>query len=106
MARVVLVECGVRWLWRVAVMLAVCGVVVCLGIVAARTWAGVGGGNGVHVGVVGMRRRYEANAIDPIVDDSATVLFGMAQLAEGSELLDPVKFNEAMVRMTERSLGE
>ena len=62
--------------------------------------------NPKHPIVVGMRRRYEANAIDPIVDDSATVLFGMAQLAEGSELLDPVKFNEAMVRMTERSLGE
>ncbi len=62
--------------------------------------------NPKHPVVVGLRKRFEANASDPVVDDSATVIFGMALLAEGSEIADPVKFNEAMVRMTQRSLGE
>jgi len=58
-----------------------------------------------HPIVEGMRKRFESDASDPILDDSSTVLFGIALLAEGSELADPVKFNEAMVRVTERSLG-
>jgi molecular chaperone HtpG len=62
--------------------------------------------NPKHPIVAAMRKRLESNASDPILDDSATVLLGMAQLAEGSELSDAPKFSEAMVRMTQRSLGE
>jgi molecular chaperone HtpG len=41
---------------------------------------------------------------DPIFDDFAEVLYGYALLAEGSELQDPQKFNEAVVRVLAKTV--
>ena len=38
-------------------------------------------------------------AEDATFDDFAEVLYGYALLAEGSELTDPLKFNQALVRV-------
>jgi molecular chaperone HtpG len=50
-----------------------------------------------------MRERIESNAADPVIDDFAEVLYGYAVLAEGSELEDPQKFNQAVTQVLARS---
>ena len=51
-----------------------------------------------HEIVAKMRDR----ASDPMLDDFAEVLYGYALLAEGSELQDPLKFNQAVIRVLAR----
>jgi molecular chaperone HtpG len=48
-----------------------------------------------HEIVAKLRDRAE----DSTFDDFAEVLYGYALLAEGSELTDPLKFNQALVRV-------
>lgn len=43
--------------------------------------------------------RMRDRADDPMVDDFAEVLYGYALLAEGSELVEPLKFNQAVMRV-------
>ena len=43
-------------------------------------------------------------AEDAILEDVAEVLYGYAVLAEGSELQDPVKFNQAVIRVLARTI--
>lgn len=57
-----------------------------------------------HEIVVKMRDRVRQNENDPLIDDFAQVLLGYALLAEGSELEDPLRFNQAVVRTLARSV--
>ena len=41
---------------------------------------------------------------DAALDDVAEVLYGYAVLAEGSELQDPLKFNQAVVRVLAKTV--
>jgi molecular chaperone HtpG len=43
-------------------------------------------------------------ADDSMLDDLAEVLYGYALLAEGSELLEPLKFNHAVLRVLEKAV--
>ncbi len=43
-------------------------------------------------------------ADDAMLDDFAEVLYGYALLAEGSELPDPLKFNQAVVRVLAKTI--
>jgi molecular chaperone HtpG len=51
--------------------------------------------NPKHPLVARMRERQAGNAEDPLLANAAEVVFGLAVLAEGSELPDPVRFNKA-----------
>lgn len=51
--------------------------------------------NPKHPLVARMRERQADNAEDPLLANAAEVVFGLAVLAEGSELPDPVRFNKA-----------
>ena len=52
-----------------------------------------------HEIVVKMRDRLNQNAADPLLDDYANILYGYSLLAEGSELDDSPKFNQALLRV-------
>jgi molecular chaperone HtpG len=41
---------------------------------------------------------------DAVLDDYAEVLYGYALLAEGSELVEPVKFNQALIRVLAKTV--
>jgi molecular chaperone HtpG len=41
---------------------------------------------------------------DAMLDDVAEVLYGYALLAEGSELVDPLKFNQAVMRVLAKTI--
>ena len=53
-----------------------------------------------HEIVAKMRDRSE----DPMLEDFAEVLYGYALLAEGSELTEPLKFNQALIRVLGKTL--
>jgi molecular chaperone HtpG len=53
-----------------------------------------------HEIVAKMRDRTE----DPMLEDFAEVLYGYALLAEGSELTEPLKFNQALMRVLARTV--
>lgn len=59
--------------------------------------------NADHPILTKMEERFESDKADPILGDYAELLHGYALLAEGSELTDPVKFNEILASvMAER----
>jgi molecular chaperone HtpG len=51
-----------------------------------------------------MEERFRQNASDPLLNDYADLLFGYAQLAEGSEITDPVQFNQVLASLLTRGL--
>jgi molecular chaperone HtpG len=51
-----------------------------------------------------MRQRLADAPEDPILEDLAHVLYGYALLAEGSEIAQPQKFNEAVLRVIGKAL--
>jgi len=51
-----------------------------------------------------MNARFKADASDPLLEDYADILFGYALLAEGSELENPQKFNQAVLRLMARAV--
>lgn len=51
-----------------------------------------------------MRQRLADAPDDPILEDLANVLYGYALLAEGSEVTEPQKFNEAVLRVIGKAL--
>ncbi|PYS54899.1 MAG: molecular chaperone HtpG [Acidobacteria bacterium] len=53
-----------------------------------------------HEIILKMRDRAE----DAVIDDFAEVLFGYALLAEGSDLQDPLKFNQAVMRVLAKTI--
>jgi len=57
-----------------------------------------------HDLVIKLRDRLKANPEDALVDDFAQVLWGYALLAEGSELDNPPRFNEALLRILNRAV--
>ena len=57
-----------------------------------------------HEIVSKMGARLKENADDPVLEDYANILFGYAMLAEGSELDDPQKFNQAILRLMTRAI--
>jgi molecular chaperone HtpG len=57
-----------------------------------------------HELVVRMRSRMEQNPEDPILGDFADILFGYALLAEGSEVSEPRRFNEALLRVIGKAI--
>ena len=48
-----------------------------------------------HPLVSRMQQRHGADAADSVLRDAAELVFGLALLAEGSELPDPVRFSRA-----------
>ena len=54
-----------------------------------------------HEIILKMRDRDEAS----MIADFAEVLFGYALLAEGSDLQDPLKFNQALMRILAKSMA-
>jgi molecular chaperone HtpG len=57
-----------------------------------------------HEIVVKMRDRLIQDAADPLLDDYANILYGYALLAEGSELDDSPKFNQALLRVLGKAI--
>jgi len=57
-----------------------------------------------HEIVVKMRDRLKQDAADPLLDDFANILYGYALLAEGSELDDSPKFNQALLRVLGKAI--
>ena len=53
-----------------------------------------------HEIILKMRDRAE----DAMIDDFAELLFGYALLAEGSDLQDPLKFNQAVMRVLAKTI--
>jgi molecular chaperone HtpG len=51
-----------------------------------------------------MREVYTANADDPRLEDFANILYGYALLAEGSEITEPQKFNDALLRVVAKAI--
>ncbi|MCB9384321.1 MAG: molecular chaperone HtpG [Bryobacterales bacterium] len=58
--------------------------------------------NAKHEIVRKLQERYEKDANDPILGDYAELLYGYAALAEGSELPDPVRFNQLLASLMAR----
>jgi molecular chaperone HtpG len=48
--------------------------------------------------------RYKANGEDPVVGDSIELLFGLALVAEGSEIADPVRLNQLTLDLLQKTL--
>src|SRR5688572_18920774 len=57
-----------------------------------------------HELVARMRALHAANADDPALDDFANILYGYALLAEGSEMPEPEKFNESLLRVVTKAI--
>jgi molecular chaperone HtpG len=51
-----------------------------------------------------MREVYAANADDSRLEDFANILYGYALLAEGSEITEPQKFNDALLRVVAKAI--
>ena len=60
--------------------------------------------NAGHPLVAGLRRRFDADASDPVVGDYAELLLGWSLLAEGSEPHDPVRFTQLVAGLMETGL--
>ena len=57
-----------------------------------------------HEIVQKMRARLNDSPDDPVLEDYANILFGYGLLAEGSELDDPQKFNQAILRVMSKAI--
>jgi molecular chaperone HtpG len=57
-----------------------------------------------HEVVMRMRDRLNQDPDDAVLEDYASILFGYALLAEGSELDDAQKFNQALLRLMQRGI--
>jgi molecular chaperone HtpG len=60
--------------------------------------------NAQHPIVTRLHDRFAADAADPLVPKTADLLFGMALLAEGSELQDPVEFTTLVTDLLQQAL--
>jgi molecular chaperone HtpG len=60
--------------------------------------------NPEHELVTKMRTLHASNAEDPALNDFANILYGYALLAEGSEIPEPEKFNEALLRVVTKAV--
>ncbi len=60
--------------------------------------------NPSHPIIARMYDRYNANAEDPAIADSIELLFGVALVAEGSEIADPVRLNQLTLSLLQKTL--
>lgn len=60
--------------------------------------------NPEHGLVTGLRKAHAASASDPVLTSTAELLYGMALLAEGSQLADPARFTKLLAERLEQSL--
>lgn len=60
--------------------------------------------NPEHELVAKMRAIHAENAEDPRLEDFANILYGYALLAEGSEITEPQRFNEALLRIVTKAV--
>jgi molecular chaperone HtpG len=51
-----------------------------------------------------MRALHASNPDDPALNDFANILYGYALLAEGSEIPEPQKFNDALLRVVTKAI--
>ena len=58
-----------------------------------------------HPIVTRMQERFAADQDDALLGDYAELLFGYAQLAEGSELTDSVRFNQVLTEVMTARIG-
>ena len=61
--------------------------------------------NPKHPIVLGLQARFQADRADPLLATTADLLLGLAVLAEGSQLADPVTFNGQLSRLLTHALG-
>jgi molecular chaperone HtpG len=57
-----------------------------------------------HAVIEGLMSRFESNADDPVISDTAGLLLASALVAEGSEIPDPARFNALVAEMLTRGL--
>jgi molecular chaperone HtpG len=57
-----------------------------------------------HELVAKMRAVHAANPEDPALNDFANILYGYALLAEGSEISEPQKFTDALLRVVTKAV--
>ena len=57
-----------------------------------------------HPLVARMNDRFNANKEDPVLSDAAELLLALSLLAEGSDLPDPVRFNQLTLQLLEKSV--
>ena len=62
--------------------------------------------NGSHDLVRGLQERFDNDKSDPIIRDSAQLLYGYAMLAEGAEISDPAPFNQALEGIMTRAVRD
>ena len=60
--------------------------------------------NPTHPILTKLQERFQRDKDDPVLGDYAEILLGYSLLAEGSELHDPVRFNQLMANLMVRSL--
>jgi molecular chaperone HtpG len=60
--------------------------------------------NSGHPIIARMYDRYNANSEDPAVVDSIELLFELALIAEGSEIVDPVRLNQLTLGLLQKTL--
>ena len=60
--------------------------------------------NPEHALVTGLRKAHATDADDPGLSETAELLYGMALLAEGSQLADPARFAKLLADRLERTL--
>jgi molecular chaperone HtpG len=58
-----------------------------------------------HELVARMRALHAANPDYPALNDFANILYGYALLAEGSEIPEPQKFNDALLRVVTKAIS-
>jgi molecular chaperone HtpG len=59
--------------------------------------------NPQHEVLARLEERFARDATDPLLDDYADLLLGYGLIAEGSELPDPARFNQAVAKLLVRS---
>lgn len=60
--------------------------------------------NADHPLIASLCQRFKSSADDPVVNDSMEILFGLALLAEGSEVADPVRLNQLTLELLKKSV--
>ena len=61
--------------------------------------------NPSHPIIVRLYERYNANRDNSTVSDSIELLFELALIAEGSEIVDPVRLNQLTLGLLQKTLG-
>ena len=60
--------------------------------------------NAEHLLIRRLQERFQANEADPWVESSFELLYELALIAEGSEMADPVRFQQVTLQLLEKAL--